>query len=351
MKTKLQNSIKFLKRFFEPAFLDSKNSLKILIDGFLKSIVQVVVPVIFLPKAISLILSGDYKSASKFLIILFVAYVIISLSRSLFMLTWQYGTGYLFQKALYKKYLPIILKIDSSFFERSGTGKVLTKFNSGVEALSRISADFLSIILPVVTVFIVGFYSLYRQSLLAGLAYVFVSTLIYFAIGCNYYKQTVVRKKGMPIFFLIQSKITKAIMSKFEVLQSDMIEKEVEIIDKNYSSFYKIEKAALKKATPTHIMWYTPPAMLILTLLIQSLGLITMDVQTIAQITIFSSVFGDGLDKFFKILTGTINEYPKVLAFWEMVDEPKMVGYEEGESFVHRGGEIELRTVDFAYEN
>lgn len=350
MKSKIQNSIKFLKRFFEPALLDKITSTKILVDGFLKSIVQVIIPVIFLPKAISLVLAGNYKDAASFIVILLISYVIISVPRSVFMLPWQYGTIYLYKKNLYRKYLTNILQVDNLLFERFGTGQILSKFNSGTDALAKVSSDFLAIILPVVMVISVGFYSLYQRSHISGLVYVIISLLLYTAISINYYHQLRIRKKGMPIFFSIQSKVTKAIMSKFEILQSGMIKKEQEVIDKNFVEFWKIEKRALNVAVITHLIWYTRPAVLMALLLLQANSVINLNVETITQITILSSVFVEGLDKFFKILTGVLNDYPKILAFWEMVDEPKMVGYEEGEKFEHRGGEIELKNISFSYE-
>ena len=351
MKNKIHISINFLKRFFEPMFLDKISALKIVVQGFTASLMVTVIPVLFVPKITNLLYQQNLIAAKQYSMWGLILFLLVFFFRNFFTYYWYWAMNIPFTAALHKKYLRRILLIQPSVFEKNGIGYHLAKYNSGVSSLANNTRGFLDNSIQIIVSLSVALYAITSIEYWFGLLAVLVIFLVVLIIVYLYKKETAMIYPTIEIWNPVSGHVATAIVSKQEVLQSDKISSEVDRILEKINNIYGIEKSTYKYSIRRFsYIWYLPNFIILLLFFIYAGGSNTFDPKDIALMIVLTSTFSTINREVFSLFSGMFENYKNILAFWEMVDEPKIVGYEEGEKFEHRGGEIELRNISFSYE-
>lgn len=352
MKSKIQNSIKFLKRFFEPAFLDKASAVKIFVNGMAGSVAQVVVPLLFVPKILTSLEQGHVYEAKMLALLAFFVFTIVIFLRSFVMYYWYWALNIAFEKQMYIKYLPLILNIDSRVFEKNGTGYHLSKFVTGLRSISNTSREVLDILPKIILGLSMTFYILFSANLETGLTSVLYFILFVIIVVKVYRNELKIIFPSVEIWNRISGAVSRVIMSKTEINYSSKGQYETQQIVEKVDQVFNIEKTTFKYSMKRFYIISGSTMFVFLVYLLYSLFVSkNYSVSKVATYSVLTASFYTITSEVFKIISTLFDNYKNILAFWEMVDEPKMVGYEEGKNFEHKGGEIELKNISFSYES
>jgi ABC-type multidrug transport system fused ATPase/permease subunit len=270
----MKNKIKFLKRFFEPAFLDKITALKIFLHGLNDVFLDRIIVLMFVPKITDYIASGNMTLAFKYSATALLLFLVLFFIRSRYMYYWFFAMSVLFEKSLYKKYIPIILKIEPKFFELNGTGYHLSKFNSGIKAIVSNTKEFLFNVPGIIVIFCISFYLLFSISLQLGFLFILIM-LSFVIIASKVFMGEVARvEPSVEISNMVQGNVSRLIMSKNEIIFSGKIQDEVEKVLDQEDKIFKIEKKAYRYSmAKLGAIWYFPISMLLVILFFYAIKL------------------------------------------------------------------------------
>lgn len=347
----MKSKIQFLKRFFEPAFLDKGASLKIFINGTSGSLLQTVIPLLFISKIIHLIELEDRQNATSYALLTLFIFSALVIIRSFYMYYWFWAMNIPFEKALYIRYIPEIVRIEPSIFDQNGTGYHLSKFNSGIKSLQNISREILENFPKLLFGMIITLYILFGYGKMVGFLAILYAVLFTVVVAYVYKKELKLIFPTLEIWNRVSGNIGRLMMSKQEILYSNKSSSEVKELEIETDKAFHIEKNAYKYSLKAFYAISNATMFIFLaTLCISLIFKINLSTAEVATLALVTSYFYNLTGEIFK-LTGVIfDNYKYALSFWEMVDEPKMKNYDEGKEFVHKGGEIELRNISFSYE-
>lgn len=253
-----------------------------------------------------------------------------------------------------KKYLPEYITFDMNTYEKVGTGKSIAIISKWIKTwgwlLDRLILElvFLSVSIGV-TIFL-----LFQVSVV--LVWVLLFLLIFWQIIGLFLNSKVLihRKKRIELDNIWSRYLVKIIMAKVEILQSKKIHKEVQRLHDlhEWQIFYN------KKMSPFMVPFFSL-WILIVVILFYFVFLYFGDLYfkwdislwLIAWITgaiiMMQSIFMGTLD-FIKNFT---KEFAEVQNLWDFFDStPRIEWYEQGEEFIHKLWKIELKNIDYAYE-
>jgi ABC-type multidrug transport system fused ATPase/permease subunit len=346
----MKNKIKFLKRFFEPAFLDKITALKIFLHGLNDVFLDRIIVLMFVPKITDYIASGNMTLAFKYSATALLLFLVLFFIRSRYMYYWFFAMSVLFEKSLYKKYIPIILKIEPKFFELNGTGYHLSKFNSGIKAIVSNTKEFLFNVPGIIVIFCISFYLLFSISLQLGFLFILIM-LSFVIIASKVFMGEVARvEPSVEISNMVQGNVSRLIMSKNEIIFSGKIQDEVEKVLDQEDKIFKIEKKAYRYSmAKLGAIWYFPISMLLVILFFQTYGLVNLSVGEITLLILLSNTVVDSMTSLFRIMGEIFENYNYMNNFIKMVDEPEIKNYENGKKFEHKNGEIILENINFSY--
>jgi ABC-type multidrug transport system fused ATPase/permease subunit len=145
----------------------------------------------------------------------------------------------------------------------------------------------------------------------------------------------------------------RIIMSRQEIVYSGKVQREVDLMKKMKLDQFDIDQKSAK---------YDQLA----DLSISSLGILLPFIGSSVMLYGFSSHTSSSdivsyiyfTTRFTFLMWGLMwairqffDQYPKISKLWDFINNvPQLQNYEEGEEFVHRGGEIELKDINFSYE-
>lgn len=344
-------TISFLKRFFEPVFLDQASAVKIFTNGIAGSVTQIVVPLLFVPKILTSLEQGNVNEAKMLALLAFFIFTIVIFLRSFVMYYWYWALNIAFEKQMYIKYLPLILSIDSRIFEKNGTGYHLSKFVTGLRSISNTSKEVLDILPKIILGLLMTFYILFSRNLEIGVTSIIYFALFVIVVSSVYKKELELIFPSVEIWNRISGAVSRVIMSKTEINYSSKGGYETQQIVDKVDQVFDIEKSTFKYSMKRFYAISGSTMFLFLVYLLYELFIdTTHSISEIGTYAVLTSSFYTITNEVFKIVSALFENYKNILAFWEMVDEPKMAGYEEGEKFEHKGGEIDLKNIHFSYE-
>jgi ABC-type multidrug transport system fused ATPase/permease subunit len=348
----MKSKIKFLKRFFEPSLLDKKSALRVFAHGIIESFIILTLPLLFIPKISGFLFAGDMQSAMKYSVVALSIFIILFTIKMKYMYYWFWAMNVPLSRVMYSKYISQLVRIDSTVFEKGGTGYYLSKFNAGVNSLASTNRELLENMPQVVMNVTVSVILAFGIGLYYGLGILII--LIIFAIVIIYFYREEVRLIYPSVELVNQTSndISRIIMSRQEILYSDKASLETRLVDNLQNKIFEIEKNAYKysirRMSP---MWVFPFTVTIIIFTLQSFGFIKLNISQLTLVILISNVLGYIVADIFRVIGATFDNYKNIKSFWEMMDEEKIKGYDEGEQFVHRGGEIELSSVYFNYNS
>lgn len=354
MKSKIQNSIKFLKRFFEPASMDVSHTLITIFVIAITIFWNDVLPVVAVPKLLEYIQQG--KTAEALQLSIFFCALLFALMAVRYFIR---GPFWYSQRKIWGnlelKYRKLILKKDNLYFEKEGTGKVQSIVDNGIGTWAKFFNDMVWYLIESLAIVCVGIY------FTSKLGYQFIGLYVVFvilAIALYAYMRTLKYKvdfahRGIRNDFNARS--VRSIMSRTEILLSGNADKESEVMHALKNEEYKYgitaDKYGFWSFAPTEYITITLPFLTTIAYIYYFHKFNPVDIPLLVGFIYFSGRMTSMIWSIFKFVGSAMDALPDMVKFWNLIDKvPEIKNYEEGDRFVHRGGEIELKNISFSYE-
>ncbi|NDK10230.1 ABC transporter ATP-binding protein, partial [Candidatus Gracilibacteria bacterium] len=251
-------------------------------------------------------------------------------------------------------YIPRYIVFDNTVQERIGTGKSIAIISKGIKMWStlidRVLIECISLIMSV------GI-SFYLLSQINNILILILTILLTFGASLGLYlnyKVLGLRKKRIMLDNIWSKNLVKIIMSKIEILQSKKIGEEV----KKLNELHEGQIVYNQKMAIFLVPFFLVGSFIIAILLFFvfhyfgklyfsgdiSLGYIA---GLTGALLMMQSVFFNFLD----FLKNFGKDFAEVQVFWDFFDTtPQIQGYEEGITFNHKNGTIELKNLSFGYD-
>ena len=267
---------------------------------------------------------------------------------------WRPTSTTIFNIYTYEPTIRQILWSDNTKFERLWTGKIMAIVQSGLDTRNRLLVEFIKNISILTITGCFTIYLMYR----INFWFIFVFILIFVAVSVIVIyanKKTVVQRNiSRDIKNEWTRKFVKIIMSKFEVLQNNKIDYEIDALKKNTNDRYLSEK---KRSLVTEFVFKTPEFwwFLIRFLIFMIIGYwIFWWKFSYAELVMFSWALSlidwviSNFVNFYFDFTSKFNELDKL---WETLDylTVKQDFNTDSNPFKFKKWDIQIRNVDFKY--
>jgi len=235
MKNTDRTFFEILKKFFKPVFSMKKLSLKWLVPAVWISIIWIII--VFLLKDITNIISEWSKEEIINLLYVFILFIILNYFLMFFTKNWTHVSMWpLYRKYMYKIYLDKYLHLDNNESEKLWTGKLIALIDkwmhSWVDLLVRVYLD----IIPWITFILLSFLFIAFVNVYYFIIVFITFIFIYYLTYIFQKRAKNLREKRRDINIWIMARFVKILMSKFEILQNNKLNNELEIIN---SSLHK----------------------------------------------------------------------------------------------------------------
>ncbi|MDD2486853.1 MAG: ABC transporter ATP-binding protein [Candidatus Gracilibacteria bacterium] len=270
------------------------------------------------------------------------------------MLRWGY-VDYKVQENLNKMLLPSFFHIENNYFEKIGTGRSLSIVQKGIDTWATLLQEIMTYIPMSVIFFIMAVYIISTINLYYLIAFVImlaiVGLLIHFLQKkCLFYR---IQKKTVESEYMRQ--FIRNIMSKFEILQSNKINKEIGNLNGKINEALEINK---KQHVYEHITYNTGN---VTTNITRGLLLFFVGTRILEGTANFSDLvlvitvvgyFEKSINDVTSIYKKIIKNFSDITKLWEFIDEsPKMKNIDEGKHFEYTYGSIRLERISFSYDD
>ncbi len=345
---------KFLKRFSEPVFANKNKSLKMLIESSLGSFWFDLLPLLTIPYLIRLMQTEDKNKILYFCLWLSVFYIFLWIIH-FFIRKWDFEAKYGFQIFLEKKYRTSTLLKNSQQIERIGTGKVQSIIQKGMHAWSEANWQIIYQIPKTLIGISAGFYIMFQL----GYKYLFVFILIIIIASTLFYffrkKQFLIQKEENEIDNIKNENSVRVIMSRQEIVFSGKEKIETnKLVGLNQEGREKAIKWSYFDFISDLMISGTgsllPFIIIIFYLNFNDLNLLKS--PQMLSFIYFSTRFAFTMYSTLWIVRQIFEHYPQIEKFWDFVDNVSQIkNYETGKKFVHNGGTIELKNINFSYQD
>lgn len=272
-----------------------------------------------------------------------------------FIRTFRRVTPRIFVEKLYNKYIQKYLKADNNQIEILGTGQANSIIGNGCEnrraiVIESFSENLLRVIAAMIISMILFVTNLWPiMSLIA--AWIFILVIIISIIGNKHFKE--VRENKRDIWIKLNRTLVRIIMSKFEILQNNKIAREI----KHIKDFMNQIIFRNKKESKWYIIASDLPRFIIDIIKVWILA--RYGIQIIewkawyAEFTLIWMLLNQIWWALFEINNFTI-EYHGLIVHVEKLrktfdDIPPIKGYETGNIFRFKQGNIEFQNMSFNY--
>ncbi|MBP7773488.1 ABC transporter ATP-binding protein [Candidatus Gracilibacteria bacterium] len=262
---------------------------------------------------------------------------------------------YIWEPFIYRKNLEKFIKLEQEKIEALGTGRILSILQKGIEESTQSLLGIMSHLTRIVCALIFGFFlarSLPWQIIVIG---IIVIILIFSAIVYLNKYTTFYRKQRKENNVRTTGALAKIIMSKFEVLQNNSINKEIEKL--NTISDYSRDLAR-KQNFWGSFLFQTPKFLLsgIIVGCYYYLGMrvfgasysLSDMIGIMTVLAMFEVTLRDSIE-YYESFTKAFVHIEKL---WEFMDHTTEIeGYNTGTKFQFKKGDYELQNVGFSYHS
>jgi ABC-type multidrug transport system fused ATPase/permease subunit len=345
-----------VKRFFEPAVNDKKESFKSFAGTMVNAIYIDILPVIYLPKLILDIQAGDVTKIYQTSII-FLVLVSITFTFRIILRGWYWYSHRKFLADLEKKYRPIVLKKENLYFEKTGTGKAQSIIENGLNTWARTLNDSIWYITRIVVAIVLGVVVISKVN--HNLLFLFFG-LIILAVYFNYlfrklkYKIDLEQKDVRNLYNAFS---VRSIMSRNEIIYSNKIQEETNKLHNLKLQEHKLgvrsDIYGALSVVPGEMMFLMLPFIgTIIYLYFNYVDFKSENIALLVSFVYFSSRMSGMVWQFMGFMWIVMENFPDIKKFWDFLDNtPEIKNYETGEKFIHTGGDIKLENITFKYDD
>ncbi len=266
---------------------------------------------------------------------------------------WRVKTFWIYQKTIRKVYLKKILYIDNNSYDKIGTWNLISIVEKWVQAWSWLLVNTIRYSRSVIITLILNIYYIYQVNPWYVLVFVvLVAAILYVWLKADN-MQRKYRNERREAGREGVKRIVKLFMSKFDVLQNDKIELELQQVARSSDD----SVAANKKMWLFTEIFFLWPQMLVYALLIAFFyywwNWVLQGTMTFSFFYwVVSALFllQNTLDKSLTVLKDISKDRADVEKLRDLVDNnPTIQWIEEWAQYVFSRGDIELSKVSFAY--
>ena len=243
-----------LKRFLRPLKDDKKASIRYFIVYWLRPIFWIF-SIIMIEVITKNIEQWNKENFLISLLIFFVWSIIIHLAWIILRDKWWPHASTLLDIHTYEPVVKQILLADNTKFERLWTWKVVAIVNSGLDTRNRLLTNFISNVASLSLTFCFTIYLMYRINFRFILVFILILTVVSVIVVYANKKTVKQRNISRDLYNERTRKFVRISMSKFEILQSNKMDYEIDSLNKNTYERYLSEK---KRSLVTEFIFKTP---------------------------------------------------------------------------------------------
>lgn len=339
-----------LKRFFWPLKNNKKHAAKALICFILWWLYNVFIA--FSIKELTVkIQNHDVQAFYNILIVLWLWLLIYQLV-NLLTLRWWY-LDYVIQENLNKELLPKFFHIENNYYEKIWTGKTISIIQRWVDAWSNWALEYLmslptSIISLIMAVYIISIIN-YKYLLIFVVAMVILAIFIHkIQKKWYYYRQLRTETEAQYTRHFIRN-----IMSKFEIIQSNKIGREIISLNIKLNNILEMDKKKHLYEHITYNIWDFTTNVVRLVLMLFVWTRIIEWVANYSDLILVITViwyFEKSLQEVTNLYKRTIKHFPNIEKLWDFIDNsPKINNINIWEDFEYKKWDFEIKNVSFSY--
>ena len=341
-----------LKRFFKPAFAKKKITLKWIIPAILISVIWIII--VYLLKEITNNISEWFNKETIKYLYIFIWFVIFNIIVILITRQWTHSVMWpSYRKYMYSIFIPKYIYLDNNEAEKVWTGKLIAMIDKGMHAWVDLVVVFIVEVLPSVLFIIFSFIFIWFINVYYSFVVVFVFILIFILTYVFQKKAKIHRLKRRDVNIWITSRFVKILMAKFEILQNDKTNKELEYIndwlDKNINYNYIINNYNVITNILIRIL---VDGSKIAIIIMFGLWLWDKTINFWEFVSLMSVIYilEQTLDRFTSIYIDFTKIFVDVEKLWDFFDStPELKWYSNWKEFKHIEWKIEIENLNYWY--
>ncbi len=243
-----------LKRFLKPLKWDKSAAIRYFIVHWLRPVFWIfsIIMIEIITKNIE---QWNNENFLVSLLIFFVWSLVIHLAGIILRDRWWPHASTLLNIHTYEPVIKQILWADNTKFERLWTWKVVAIVNSGLDTRNRLLTNFISNVASLTLTFCFTIYLMYRINFWFILVFIAILTVVSIIVVYANNKTVTQRNISRDLYNDRTRRFVRISMSKFEILQSNKMDYEIDSLNKNTYERYLSEK---KRSLVTEFIFKTP---------------------------------------------------------------------------------------------
>ncbi len=352
MKTQ-RSFIKTVKRFFEPVSAYKKMSFIAIMPAFFNSFS--VILSVYLIKEITNKLKDGLSLEVKTLIIYFILLVLLRYTILIFFRRKTYAIMWpTFRKYMYKTYIKKFIYLDNNQAEKHWTWKLIALIDKWMHAHVDLLVRFFSDVIWWVTTIILSIIFIWFINITYAFVIIIISIIMFIVIHLIQNKTMEYRRIRRDINIWITRKFVRILMSKFEVLQNDKIDKESEKITNTLNKNIYLNWKIMDYKVIVHIMIYLLIDLSKLFIIFLFwYGLYTTKINFWEFLWLMSIIYL--LEQILRNLLNLYIDFIKIFVdvekLWDFFDNIKNINLQEDKKkFKYKKWDIEIKDLIYSYD-
>ena len=299
----------------------------------------------------------DIGNKTEFNNILLYYVIFLVIYEIAFLTTWKYSWPQIYNKTIIniqRVYINKFIKLDNNTIEWIWTWKMVAIIKWWIEIWAKLIDLLVSEIAKLIIVIFFPIYMLLKASILYTVIFIVLYVLFHLLAAVFNKKLLKLRKKRVEIKALYTKQFVKILMSKFEILQSDKIWKEVSKLDMKQEEIRKIN---MKMALAMNLVFRIPEWWMDIILLWVFIYFWYQVLSWNISLSVFVWISGmliimkRTISRSVDIYKNFTRDFEEVKRMWELFDNtPDISGYNKWKEFVYKSWDIKLEKIDFSYK-
>ncbi len=311
--------------------------------------------VFFIQRIISVLENSDKEAFIQTMFYYGVYIILMEVAEYIVRKWWRVENVNIYRRTIQEDVIPAFSRLSNNSTETIGTGKLISIMEKGIDVWAISLNQILENVTRNLVVFFFAIYMIIQFDYRYAVIFIFLYIGIHIVWQYFNSKSLIYRRKRQVYWNEYVRRIVRIIMNKFEILQTQKIDYEIQRLHQISNSLYK---NTFTMAGYIHwffriaewgVVWFRFFVILYLWFLV---------VDGERSISILVGVFGililmDGSIersmKFFKDFTKGFSTIEKM---WNLLENtPQIQGYETWKTFKHKAGEISIKNLSYGYDS
>ena len=274
----------------------------------------------------------------------------------LFLATWKYGRTDTYNQVIIniqRDYLKDFVELDNNKIEWIGTWKMVALIKWWIDIWWKLFILLVENLTQIFVVLCFTFYMLLKVNYIYAI--IFIILYILFHLSTWYFNNKVIkiRRKRVDAKNKYTKHFIKILMSKFEILQSNKISKEIDILDEyqNKEIYYNQEMSFYM-----NLVFRIPELWMDLILFVVFIYFWNQVLEWVIGLSVFVWITGmlilmkKAINRSVDVYKNFTKDFIEVDKMWELFDNTSKISwYEKWNQFEYKNWNILLKNIDFTY--